>query len=505
MNRAKDISPHSSQRTRPLPPLPPMVHHLILRRQFRLAVFHILNTPSLASSSKLIQRVAEMLEIRGAGKLAGKLRGSLAITSNYLLDVANHGISAESNGAGGMGRGVGDADGQGRMSLGRDVKDEARWNGYWKIGPLPPIGFDDDYPKHGEAYSGLSGESAGVKRAMSKGQTRQEAFTSHINAHLTFLLRQSALSKPFLPLGQIPHSPSSTSKSPLPPRTTSHPATPATPEDHDPSDTPPTFPHPAPNLRQLREILRSIQTLERKHQFVPDRITANIILGCWLRCAQSPHPLSDPLRVRVDHKGDEWVSEKEDSHRIIGSKEIMALHKILRGVIERTVGELEDRYRRVAGLAERLEKLETKDEVPTTWGLFGSSSGISIPRKRASSFAYPHLDNPDTVPTPETHAAVDRIKDLLAPLSVPQRGEISFVAHIKPLAETIKRALRRADDRPGVYEIIAWEKGVQARLREIRRIRAEIRKVIGLVSVDEGEEENDNRAKGADRYRGSRR
>ena len=131
-------------------------------------------------------------------------------------------------------------------------------------------------------------------------------------------------------------------------------------------------------------------------------------------------------------------------------------------------------------------------------------SGVSIPRKRASSLAYPHLDNPDTVPTPETHAAVDRIKDLLAPLSVPQRGEISFVAHIKPLAETIKRALRRADDRTGVYEIVAWEKGVQARLREIRRIRAEIRKVIGLVSVDEGEGEVECEADGAKwhRYRG---
>lgn len=389
-----------------------------------------------------------MLETRGAGKLAVKLRGGFDITANK---AHGRGVIGQREAKTGMTEGQ-----EGKMALGSDTKDEARWNGFWKIGPLPPIDFDDDHPNHNIDIMGtaLSPDSAGVKKGMSKGQTKQQAFTSHINAHLTFLLRRSALTKPLLPLDRTCTGTASTMDDL------------ATPTNF-PDNSCPPLSHPAPNLRQLRDLLRSIQILERKYQFVPDRITANIILGCWLRCAQAPHPLSDPLRIRVDEEGNEWVSEKEDSKRIFGGKEVMALHKILRGVIERGVSDLENRYRRVAELAARLEKLDQT----------GAATAVA---------AVPSSSQAGTSST----MAVEKIKELLHPLATAQPGEISWTDHIKPLAETIKRALRKTGDKAGVYEVIMWEKGVNGRLREIRIVRAKIRRLTGLISAaaeDEGE------------------
>lgn len=58
---------------------------------------------------------------------------------------------------------------------------------------------------------------------------------------------------------------------------------------------PKSFPQPNTSLRQLRALLGRIYKLEHHRGFVPDRVTANIILSCWVRCALAPNP--DGARV----------------------------------------------------------------------------------------------------------------------------------------------------------------------------------------------------------------
>jgi hypothetical protein len=53
---------------------------------------------------------------------------------------------------------------------------------------------------------------------------------------------------------------------------------------------PKSFPRPNSSLRQLRALLARVQKLEQHRGFIPDRVTANIILSSWVRCSLSPRP-----------------------------------------------------------------------------------------------------------------------------------------------------------------------------------------------------------------------
>jgi hypothetical protein len=173
----------------------------------------------------------------------------------------------------------------------------------------------------------------------------------------------------------------------------------------------------------------------------------------------------------------ERVSEKENSKRILGAKEVLALHKILKGVIEKGVGEVERRYQRVAEMAERLERLETVRQADTI-------RPSIIPATPATATAMSSSRSTGQLCAPPL-PPVEKIKELLYPLAHTQAGEISWSDHIKPLAETIKRSLRKTGDKSGLYEVVMWEKGVKERLSEIRVVRARIRKLTGLVSEEE--------------------
>ena len=231
--RAKEevVSPSVISNSTPrhaLPPFPPVINQLLRTRHFRLAVFHILNTPSFATDPELIDSVAKKLEKSGSGHLAARLRNLTTEGSKAKLP-PGHGLP----------------------------------NGYWETHNLPPDP---------------------TELRPSRWSERQKV-TQYFNARLSFLVRPSP----------------QTAISPLDPLFTSH------------DDRPNTWPEPNASFRQLKTMLITIARYQRRHGFRPDRVTANIILHCWLNCGLSRPPL-DPYLSRLDRDGALETSRKRRSN-----------------------------------------------------------------------------------------------------------------------------------------------------------------------------------------------
>lgn len=101
-------------------------------------------------------------------------------------------------------------------------------------------------------------------------------------------------------------------------------------------------PRPGPGLHQLRDLLNKICKLEKHNGFVPDAVTANIILGCWLRCIAGgengrTHGLS-PHRGwgwRLVRTVDGWrVGWKVRSRSIMGEAELRGMFDIVAKVMD---------------------------------------------------------------------------------------------------------------------------------------------------------------------------
>jgi hypothetical protein len=115
---------------------------------------------------------------------------------------------------------------------------------------------------------------------------------------------------------QLAHSLSSThSKGPIPPN---------------------AFPQPTASLKQLRALLSRITKLEQHRGFIPDRVTANIILSSLLRCSfQSP-----PSGMRIVKSKSGWKFSPRHTSSAqgqFGSKDLRGLFHTISKLIDRSV------------------------------------------------------------------------------------------------------------------------------------------------------------------------
>lgn len=240
-------------------PFPPLIHRLLLGRQFRLTTLHILNSSSYALDSSLVERVAGYMERHHGKNAARRLRkGRLPSAEDRSL----------------MTQGGLDADDPSPISLG-------------SIPPTSPSARDmtDQFPELNLA--------------------RQERLTGFYNTHLAHQLTSSSL-----PKGLVP---------------------------------PKSLPRPNTSLRQLRSLLAKIHKLESVRGFVPDRVTANLVLGCWVRCALAPNP--DGVRMVLARgggtRGKEWkISPRHTStiNRQFGGEELGKLFQLVSRLFDRAAG-----------------------------------------------------------------------------------------------------------------------------------------------------------------------
>jgi hypothetical protein len=99
---------------------------------------------------------------------------------------------------------------------------------------------------------------------------------------------------------------------------------------------PSAFPRPTSSLKQLRALLSRITKLEHHRGFIPDRVTANIILSCLLRCSFQPPPSG----IRIVKSKSGWkfsprhTSSAQDQ---FGSKDLRGLFHTISKLIDRSL------------------------------------------------------------------------------------------------------------------------------------------------------------------------
>lgn len=98
---------------------------------------------------------------------------------------------------------------------------------------------------------------------------------------------------------------------------------------------PKSFKRPNTSLRQLRSLLTRIHRLETHRGFIPDRVTANIILSSWLRCSLSPPPTGQ----RINHGKSGWkISIKhQPNSQPFGKTELRGLFDTISKLIDRSI------------------------------------------------------------------------------------------------------------------------------------------------------------------------
>jgi hypothetical protein len=93
---------------------------------------------------------------------------------------------------------------------------------------------------------------------------------------------------------------------------------------------------PNVSLRQLSDLLARIHHLENHRGFIPDRVTANIILSCWLRCSLAPSPSG--LRLAYTKSG--WkpsLKHNSKGQGAFGKKQLGALFDTISKLIDRSI------------------------------------------------------------------------------------------------------------------------------------------------------------------------
>jgi hypothetical protein len=358
-------------------PLPPSLKALMDVRQHRLAVFHTLNNPHLASNVPVLNHLAHILALRSAGKLASRVRRMAKRVS-----AIQHGVRTRPlvmlEGLGGV---------------------EGRYEGYWDLpAALPPA---KPSLGRGTQWDTLD------KRVQE--QQRDAALTAYFNTKLSFQLRQSSLSEPIAPLDSRHKSP-----------------------------TPGWWPPPKPSLRQLRHLLQAIAYMEKKRGFKPDRITANIILKCWLRCAQPPHPLSDPFRVRAGEVDPDVVVRKTPSGRVLQGDDLMLMFRLVGNIMELSMARTEQR------LKKELKKLGASRvaelRVQRTW------------QKDATAAPTLHKDEAETsIMAHDTDGPLGSFDDL------------DWEKHIRPFAEMLILSLRKVQATEHLSDVLGWKKAMKSR------------------------------------------
>lgn len=191
---------------------------------------------------------------------------------------------------------------------------------------------------------------------------------------------------------------------------------------------PKSLPRPNTSLRQLRSLLARIHLLETCRGFVPDRVTANIVLGCWVRCALAPH--SDGVRM-VMTRDKKWkISPRHRSgNRQFGVDELRKLF----GLVSRL-------FDRAAGMPHDLLIPDSMiDTVFTTTAL-----KISKNSKKKGSRAHEA--------GVEDHASVD--------------PGLDYARHIKPFVRIFQHGYKHRKDLAGLDALREWDMRIKAVLSE---------------------------------------
>lgn len=421
-----------------------------------------------------MNNLAELLERKGAGKLALRLRrgfegvrdGDGNVRLGFLPRYGRAVYSMEGDGEGEEGRGMVDGGvGSGEIDGGqgrREKRENGRLpNNHWDMGAAPP-------PRLSEINL----------------PTLQQRKTQYYNHLLSQTLKQSGAipSNGFnsdlnLDLESIRHGN--------------------------------RFQSPGPGLHQLQDLLHLISTLETKKGFIPNKVTGNIVLRCWLRCGAG---IERRMRYRVyrgrpgrgegererswegeegEGRGGMRVGRKWVSGNEFGVEEVRAIWEVLARVMEREISGLELDRRPIsfesthdasisttAALASKSNPIRTPpttkhDSVSATSHRMGYASidsyasdsdtdnGILSSRSRARS--KPERDiqpkpNIDPYPQSELKPADDDDDDA---------NILNFNLHIKPFCSMIKRQMTDYGDYAGKKEVIHWEKEMKVRLLKV--------------------------------------
>lgn len=233
-------------------PFPPIVHQLLLARQFRLAVNHVLSISAYALDPVLVDNVAGFMERHGGGRAAERLRRGKVPTAEEKAAMTQNGEER--------------------------LPDE-----YWSLicssRPLPKT-LDD-----------VSTYMPGIDLSP------KEKFTAFCNIQLAHLLSTDS------------------ARSVIPPKHVRKPNL---------------------SLRQLSDLLARIHHLENHRGFIPDRVTANIILSCWLRCSLAPSPSG--LRLAYTKSG--WKPSPKHNSKgqgAFGKKQLGSLFDTISKLIDRSI------------------------------------------------------------------------------------------------------------------------------------------------------------------------
>lgn len=181
---------------------------------------------------------------------------------------------------------------------------------------------------------------------------------------------------------------------------------------------PKSFPLPNTSLRQLRALLSRIHSLEQSQNFVPDRVTANIVLSCWMRSALASPP--DGVRV-VQTRDKRWTTSP------------------------RHAGRNQDRF----GTEEmgRLFSLVSR--------LFDRSAAPLTPTASAQMLGNETTSGQDV--NPEVAEALNR--DGGDP-------DLSYSRHVKPFVKIFQHGFKRRDDRAGLDKLREWDARIRLALSE---------------------------------------
>lgn len=198
---------------------------------------------------------------------------------------------------------------------------------------------------------------------------------------------------------------------------------------------PKTFPKPNTTLRQLRQLLTRIHKLEECRGFIPDRVTANIVLGCWVRCALAPQP--DGLRV-VLTRDKQWRISPRHTATSVGSQEFGA-----------------EELRRLFELVSRL--------FDRAAGLSSSPSASTIP-----SGSMAKLSNESRMKESRTIDLPDVAQDIEEIVGDP---ELSYPRHIKPFVKIFQHGFKQRNDRASLQALRDWDNGIRLALTRGRGVR----------------------------------
>lgn len=211
---------------------PLVIYSLLRARLYRLAVYHLLQTPEYAVDQPLLDRVAGWIKGDGAGKLARRLErgwdGTLASIAERPSTVDEGEVDYDSSSTY-------------RIPFGSELR-------------LPPDAW-------------LAPRRAAAHLLPPANERTMASLTANYNSHLTRAL-----------LSPKKSSSTSAARSNI-----GHSSNPLTPMNHLLTSTQP-LQRPSGGMRQLRQLLKKIERLESHRSFRPDWVTANLVVKCWMNC-----------------------------------------------------------------------------------------------------------------------------------------------------------------------------------------------------------------------------